>query len=95
MPLSSFAPFRKILAVAAVLLLAVGCSLHKANQAYDEGRYDDAVASYREVLRRDPSNTKARIGKIADKIAEGEHERFIIDWARFYERLEKKRSAHA
>ena len=73
MPLSSFAPFRKILAVAAVLLLAVGCSLHKANQAYDEGRYDDAVASYREVLRRDPSNTKARIGirRASQRAAEG------------------------
>jgi fluoroacetyl-CoA thioesterase len=29
-----------------------------------------------------------------EKIAEGEHERFIIDLARFYDRLEKKRSAH-
>jgi fluoroacetyl-CoA thioesterase len=28
-----------------------------------------------------------------DKIAEGEHERFIIDKARFNERLEKKRKA--
>ncbi len=28
-----------------------------------------------------------------DKIAEGEHERFIIDQAHFYERLEKKRQA--
>jgi fluoroacetyl-CoA thioesterase len=28
-----------------------------------------------------------------DKIAEGEHERFIIDKARFEERLEKKRQA--
>src|SRR5512133_1470431 len=73
MPLSSFAPFRTFLAVAAVLLLAIGCSLHKANQAYDEGRYDDAVASYREVLRRDPSNTKARIGirRASQRAAEG------------------------
>ncbi len=28
-----------------------------------------------------------------DKVAEGEHERFIIDIARFQERLEKKRQA--
>ncbi|HJV39719.1 MAG TPA: secretin N-terminal domain-containing protein [Geothrix sp.] len=73
MPLSSFAPARKIIAAAAMLLLALGCSLHKANQAYDEGRYDDAVASYREVLRRDPSNTKARIGikRASQRAAEG------------------------
>ena len=73
MPLSSFAPARKIIAAAAMLLLVLGCSLHKANQAYDEGRYDDAVASYREVLRRDPSNTKARIGikRASQRAAEG------------------------
>ncbi|GLH67096.1 secretin N-terminal domain-containing protein [Geothrix edaphica] len=73
MPLSSFAPARNLIAVAAVLLLALGCSLHKANRAYDEGRYDDAVASYREVLRRDPSNTKARIGikRASQRAAEG------------------------
>lgn len=73
MPLSSFAPARKIVAAAAMLLLALGCSLHKANQAYDEGRYDDAVASYREVLRNDPSNTKARIGikRASQRAAEG------------------------
>ncbi|WP_243302249.1 secretin N-terminal domain-containing protein [Geothrix oryzisoli] len=73
MPLSSFAPTRKILAAAAVLLLALGCSLHKANQAYDEGRYDDAVTAYRQVLRGDPSNTKARIGikRASQRAAEG------------------------
>jgi len=73
MPLSSFVPARKLIAAAAVLLLALGCSLHKANQAYDEGRYDDAVAAYREVLRSDPSNTKARIGikRASQRAAEG------------------------
>lgn len=73
MPLPSFVPARKLLAAAAVLLLAVGCSLHKANQAYDQGRYDDAVAAYREVLRSDPSNTKARIGikRASQRAAEG------------------------
>ncbi len=62
MPNSSFAPFRKLVMVAAALLLAVGCSLHRANQAFDEGRYDDAVMEYRAVLRSNPTNTKARIG---------------------------------
>ncbi len=62
MPISSFAPLRKLLLIAAVLLLAVGCSLHRANKAFDEGRYDEAVAEYRAVLRSDPTNTKARIG---------------------------------
>ncbi len=62
MPIPSFAPLRKLLLLAAALLLAVGCSLHKANKAFDEGRYDEAVAEYRAVLRSDPTNTKARIG---------------------------------
>ena len=62
MPNPSFAPFRKSFLLVAVLLLALGCSLHRANQAFDEGRYDDAVTEYRKVLRSDPTNPKARIG---------------------------------
>lgn len=62
MTTSSFATLRKCLLIAATLLVALGCSLHKANKAFDEGRYDDAVVEYRAVLRNDPTNTKARIG---------------------------------
>ncbi len=62
MPTPSFAPLRRVMMAAAVLLLALGCSLHRANKAFDEGRYDDAVIEYRTVLRNNPTNTKARIG---------------------------------
>ena len=62
MPNSSFAFLRKSVLLVAVLILALGCSLHKANKAYDEGRYDDAVAEYRAALRHDPTNPKAKIG---------------------------------
>lgn len=62
MPIFTSARFRNVLLTVGVILLTLGCSLHKANLAFDEGRYDDAVAAYREVLRSDPSNTKARIG---------------------------------
>ena len=62
MPISSFVPFHKSVLVAAALLLTLGCSLHRANQAFDEGRFDDAVTEYRAVLRSDPTNPKARIG---------------------------------
>jgi len=58
----SFASSRRFLLVTAVLALGLGCALHKANQAYDDGRYDDAVVAYRHVLQSDPSNVKARIG---------------------------------
>jgi general secretion pathway protein D len=62
MLIPSFARLRKPLLLGALLLLALGCSLHKANKAYDEGRFDEAVLEYRTVLRKDPTNTKARIG---------------------------------
>lgn len=62
MPIPSFAALRKPLLAAAALLLALGCTLHRANKAFEEGRYDEAVAEYRTVLRGDPTNTKARIG---------------------------------
>ena len=58
----SFASARRLLLVMAALALGLGCALHKANQAYDEGRYDDAVVAYRHVLQSDPTNVKARIG---------------------------------
>jgi len=62
MPIPSFAPLRKLLLVAGAMVLMLGCALHKANKAYEEGRYDDAVTEYRTALRNDPTNTKARIG---------------------------------
>ncbi len=62
MPIPAFVPLRKLLMVGAALLLVLGCSLHKANKAFDEGRYDEAVSEYRTVLRSNPTNTKARIG---------------------------------
>jgi general secretion pathway protein D len=62
MPILSFAQLRKPLLVAAALMLTLGCTLHKANKAFDEGRYDEAVYEYRTALRSDPTNTKARIG---------------------------------
>jgi general secretion pathway protein D len=49
-------------ALMATLAIALGCSLHRANQAFDEGRYEEALESYRSVLQRDPTNVKARIG---------------------------------
>jgi type II secretory pathway component GspD/PulD (secretin) len=62
MPIRSFAPLRNALAVVAAFLLLLGCSLHRANKAFNEGQYDEAVVQYRQVLRSDPTNTKARIG---------------------------------
>lgn len=60
------------LAPALLLLAALGCSLHRANKAFHEGRFDEAVQAYRELLQKDPDNVKARIGyrRAADRAAE-------------------------
>lgn len=73
MPTPSFAPTHRRMIVAALLAVSMGCTLHKANQAYDEGRYDDAVIAYRHVLQSDPANVKARIGirRSSQQAAEG------------------------
>jgi general secretion pathway protein D len=45
-----------------LLVLLAGCSLHKAKTAFDEGNFEAALQSYREILRKDPTNVEARIG---------------------------------
>jgi type II secretory pathway component GspD/PulD (secretin) len=51
------------LAAFLVLLLAAGCSpLRKADRAYDQGQYLDALAQYQAVLKKNPKNVKAKIG---------------------------------
>lgn len=60
------------LAPALLLLAVLGCSLHRAGKAFHEGRYDEAVQAYREILQKDPDNVKARIGyrRAADHAAD-------------------------
>lgn len=59
-------------ALAAILVLTLGCSLHRARKAYDEERYDEAVKAYRDILQNSPDNVSARIGyrRSAAKAAE-------------------------
>jgi general secretion pathway protein D len=65
---------RRLLVVSTLLALGMGCALRKANQAYDQGRYDDAVAAYRQVILHDPNNVKARIGiQRASELASEQH----------------------
>lgn len=63
-------PLAAALIVAAVL--TVGCSLTKAKKSYEEGRYEEAAQTYKEVLAKDPVNVKAKIGyrKAATRAAE-------------------------
>lgn len=55
------APLRALIA-AGLLLSLGGCRLQRANTAYKEGRYEDALAHYRDILKSDPSNVKAKLG---------------------------------
>ncbi|MBP1628413.1 MAG: pulQ [Holophagaceae bacterium] len=57
-----FSRLRPALAAALCLSLSLGCTLHKAQQAFKEGRYEDSLTAYREVIKKDPTNVQARIG---------------------------------
>ena len=52
----------KSIAVAVCLVLTMACGLRKAETAYNEGRYNDALDEYRAALRKDSKNVKAKIG---------------------------------
>ncbi len=71
MPLSRTFMLRS-LTLALLVAATVGCSLHRAGKAFHEGRYDEAVQAYREILQKDPDNVKARIGyrRAADHAAD-------------------------
>ena len=53
---------KRTTALAIVLALSLGCGLRKAETLYDQGHYTEALAEYREALKRDPKNVKAKIG---------------------------------
>jgi len=48
--------------VAAILLSSLGCTLHRARKAFDEGRFEESVAAYQNVLKSSPNNITAKIG---------------------------------
>jgi general secretion pathway protein D len=50
------------LLIAGCLVFASGCSLYRAQKSFESGRYEQAVEQYREILQRDPTHIKARIG---------------------------------
>jgi type II secretory pathway component GspD/PulD (secretin) len=51
-----------LVAATALLVVTLGCTLHKAQKAYEEGRFEDATRAYQDVITQDPTNTKARLG---------------------------------
>ena len=62
------------LLLASVLVASLGCSLHRANHAFSEGRYEDATREYQSILRKDPGNVQARNGyRRAAPLAATEH----------------------
>ncbi len=52
----------RTLAVTVSLVFALGCALHKAQASFDEGKYEEALAQYRQILNKDPGNIQAKIG---------------------------------
>ncbi|MDE3244839.1 MAG: hypothetical protein KGN80_02040 [Acidobacteriota bacterium] len=62
------------LLAASLLVAGLGCSLHRANHAFAEGRYEDATREYQSILRKDPGNVQARNGyRRAAPLAATEH----------------------
>ena len=62
------------LLVASLLVAGLGCSLHRANQAFSEGRYEDATREYQAILRKEPENVQAKNGyRRAAPLAATEH----------------------
>ena len=52
----------RLSAVALAVALSFGCALQKATSAFNAGRFEESLQAYREILRKDPENVKARIG---------------------------------
>jgi general secretion pathway protein D len=77
----------RILALACGLALTLGCTLHKAQKAYDEGRYEDSAMAYRQVLMQDPSNAKAKLGYRRTAVLAAEQH---LEKARGYRRQNQK-----
>lgn len=50
------------LAACVALSLALGCAIQRARNAFDEGRYEEALDQYRSILKKEPGNVQARIG---------------------------------
>ncbi|MCL1892844.1 MAG: hypothetical protein FWG02_01235 [Holophagaceae bacterium] len=55
-------PLFPITALVAILVASTGCTLHRANKAFDEGKYEEAARAYSRVIQQSPSNTKAKMG---------------------------------
>jgi type II secretory pathway component GspD/PulD (secretin) len=53
---------RLVLALCLALALACGGGLHKAQVAFDQGNYDEALAEYNKALEKDPNHLEAKIG---------------------------------
>jgi type II secretory pathway component GspD/PulD (secretin) len=62
-PTATFPPRPGALALILCLVLALACGdLHKATQAYEDARYDDALTEYNKALQKNPNNLEAKIG---------------------------------
>ena len=64
----------RAMALSLAMLTTLGCVLHKADTAYNQGHYDEALAEYRKVLLKNPDNLKAMIGlRRASPLAAEQH----------------------
>ena len=62
MPLERYKSLFPITALTAILAVSIGCNLHRANKAFDEGKYEEAAQAYSRVVQQNPTNVKAKMG---------------------------------
>jgi general secretion pathway protein D len=58
----TFDRITRSLAACVALSLALGCAIQRARNAFDEGRYEEALDQYQAILKKEPGNVQARIG---------------------------------
>jgi len=62
MPSRPKTPFFSITGLAVILAASTGCTLYRANKAFDEAKYEDAARAYSRIVQQNPSNVKAKMG---------------------------------
>ncbi|MCE1229881.1 MAG: hypothetical protein LWX11_10400, partial [Firmicutes bacterium] len=59
---SSLNFLKPALVTSVALLLSLGCAMQRANKAFDQGRFDEAVQEYQGILKNSPNHVKAKMG---------------------------------
>lgn len=57
-----YKPLLPITVLTGILAASTGCTLYRANKAFDEAKYEEAARAYSRIIQQNPSNVKAKMG---------------------------------